>query len=189
MMVNNARAAMNFLMRGGSSVDPEKARRFWEAALPHLDEVYTLARYLLRDGGDAEDAAQECYLRALRYFDSYRGPAIKPWLFAILRNLCRGEFARRSGAPLNMGNDMDAEEDAAPLWQEEQASPETQIVHVTGTRIAEDLLGVSPNYASVLMVQWKLSPWLGFLQMAAVLAVWTHAIGAMGCSQKTLRTH
>jgi RNA polymerase sigma-70 factor, ECF subfamily len=59
------------LMRGnGSSVDPEKTRRFWEAALPHLDEVYTLARYLLRDGGDAEDAAQECYLRALRYFDS-----------------------------------------------------------------------------------------------------------------------
>jgi adenylate cyclase len=49
------------------------------------------------------------------------------------------------------------------------------ISHVTGTRIAEDLLGVSPNYASVLMVQWELSPWLGFLQMTAVLTVWTHA--------------
>jgi RNA polymerase sigma-70 factor, ECF subfamily len=113
----------------GSSVDPEKARRFWEAALPHLDEVYTLARYLLRDSTDAEDAAQECYLRALRYFDSYRGPTIKPWLFAILRNICRGEYARRSGAPLNMGDEIDADDDATPLWQEEQASQETQIVH------------------------------------------------------------
>jgi len=44
--------------------DPERARRFREAALPHLDDVYTLARYLLRDASDAEDAVQECYLRA-----------------------------------------------------------------------------------------------------------------------------
>ena len=69
--------------------DPEKARRFREAALPHLDDVYTLARYLLRDATDAEDAVQECYLRALKHFDGYRGPAMKPWLFAILRNVCR----------------------------------------------------------------------------------------------------
>ena len=35
--------------------DPERARRFREAALPHLDDVYTLARYLLRHQADAED--------------------------------------------------------------------------------------------------------------------------------------
>ena len=52
---------------------PGKARRFRDAALPHLDDVYTLARYLLRDSADAEDAAQECYLRDLRYFDTFRG--------------------------------------------------------------------------------------------------------------------
>jgi len=49
------------------------------------------------------------------------------------------------------------------------------ILHVSSTRIAEALLGVSPSYASVLIVQWKLSPWLGVLQMTAVLTVWTHA--------------
>ena len=48
--------------------DPEKARRFRELALPHLDDVYTLARYLLRDAADADDAVQECYLRALKHF-------------------------------------------------------------------------------------------------------------------------
>jgi RNA polymerase sigma-70 factor, ECF subfamily len=87
-----------------------------------------LARYLLRDSADAEDAAQECYLRALRHFDTYRGPAMKPWLFAILRNICRGEFSRRSGAPLNMGDEAEENEDAAPLWQEAQASPETEVL-------------------------------------------------------------
>jgi len=85
-------------MAGNGSDDPhDRARRFRDAALPHLNDVYTLARYLLRDAADAEDAVQECYLRALRYFDTFRGSAIKPWLFAILRNVCRGEFARRSG--------------------------------------------------------------------------------------------
>ena len=82
-----------------SNDDPDKARRFREAALPYLDDVYTLARYLLRDATDAEDAVQECYLRALKHFDSYRGPAMKPWLFAILRNVCRAEYARRATAP------------------------------------------------------------------------------------------
>jgi RNA polymerase sigma-70 factor (ECF subfamily) len=79
--------------------DPDRARRFRDAALPCLDDVYTLARYLLRDASDAEDAVQECYLRALKHFDSYRGPAMKPWLFAILRNVCHAEFARRAGSP------------------------------------------------------------------------------------------
>ena len=79
-----------------SKDDPARARRFREAALPLLDDAYTLARYLLRDPADAEDAVQECYLRALKHFDTYRGPAMKPWLFAILRNVCRAEYARRA---------------------------------------------------------------------------------------------
>ena len=112
----------------GSGDHHDNARRFHDAALPYLDDVYTLARYLLRDGANADDAVQECYLRALRYFDTYHGPAMKPWLFAILRNICRGEFSRRSGAPLNMGDEAEENEDAAPLWQEAQASPETEVL-------------------------------------------------------------
>src|SRR5216683_7007090 len=49
------------------------------------------------------------------------------------------------------------------------------MLHVTSTRIAEGLLGVSSHYSSVLIVQWQLSPWLGVLQVAAVLSVWIHA--------------
>src|SRR3978361_462327 len=111
-----------------SEENPEKARHFREVALPYLDDAYTLARYLLRDQTDAEDAVQECYLRAFKHFDSYRGPAMKPWLFAILRNVCRAEYARRAGAPTT---DIDALPDDAeqtPLWHEAQETPETQIL-------------------------------------------------------------
>lgn len=108
--------------------DPEKARRFRDAALPHLDDVYTLARYLLRDATEAEDAVQECFLRALRHFDSYRGPAIKPWLCAILRNVCRAEYARRANSPAAAIDELPDEAAQAPLWHEVQETPEAQMV-------------------------------------------------------------
>src|SRR5580693_10615945 len=98
--------------------DSGKARRFRDAALPYLDDAYTLARYLLRDANDAEDAVQECYLRALKHFDSYRGPAIKPWLFAILRNVCNAEFARRANAPTGAIDDAADHAGQTPLWHE-----------------------------------------------------------------------
>ena len=111
-----------------SNDDPGRAQRFRDAALPHLDDVYTLARYLLRDAADAEDAVQECYLRALKHFDSYRGPAIKPWLFAILRNVCRAEYARRANAPAAVLDDAPDNAEQTPLWHEAQETPETQMV-------------------------------------------------------------
>jgi RNA polymerase sigma-70 factor (ECF subfamily) len=108
--------------------DPERAQRFREAALPHLDDVYTLARYLLRDASDAEDAVQECYLRALKHFDTYRGPAMKPWLFAILRNVCRAEYARRASAPSAPIDDAGEGAEQTPLWHEEQQTPEAELL-------------------------------------------------------------
>jgi RNA polymerase sigma-70 factor (ECF subfamily) len=113
----------------GSNEDPDKARRFREAALPYLDDVYTLARYLLRDPADADDAVQDCYLRALKHFDSYRGPAMKPWLFAILRNVCRAEYARRATQPSALPEDApEGAAEQAPMWREEQQTPEAEMI-------------------------------------------------------------
>ena len=82
-------------MMVGGVVDAsdDKAERFKTLALPHLDDIYTLARYLLRSTSDADDAVQECYLRAFRHFDTFRGGPVKPWLFAILRNVCHAAYA------------------------------------------------------------------------------------------------
>jgi RNA polymerase sigma-70 factor (ECF subfamily) len=116
-------------MAGDANDEHDKARRFRDAALPYLDDVFTLARYLMRNPADADDAVQECYLRALRHFDSYRGPAMKPWLLAILRNVCNAEFARRGKQETPADLTDDGEADATPpIWQEPQASPETALL-------------------------------------------------------------
>src|SRR5271169_2931395 len=116
-------------MAGDANAEQDKARRFRDAALPHLDDVFALARYLMRNTADAEDAVQECYLRALRHFDSYRGPAMKPWLLTILRNVCNAEFSRRGKQeiPSDSFDDEPAAE-VLPMWQEPQASPETTLL-------------------------------------------------------------
>jgi RNA polymerase sigma-70 factor, ECF subfamily len=110
--------------------DRGKAERFRAAALPYLDDVYTLARYLLRNVADAEDAAQECYLRAFRHFETFRGGPIKPWLLAILRNVCRAEYARRGALAAMVADNLDeADDSAVGLWSEAQQSPETETLH------------------------------------------------------------
>ena len=154
----------------GSGDDDDKARGFRNAVLPHLDDVYTLARYLLRDNTDAEDAAQQCYLRALRHFDTFRGPEIKPWLFAILRNICRGEFARRSGAPLNMGGETEEDEDAAPLWQEAQASPETEILRARDAETIRHLVADLPDPFREAIVLREIND-LSYREIADVIGV------------------
>jgi len=115
-------------MAGDAYDEHDKARRFRDAALPYLDDLYTLARYFMRNAADAEDAVQECYLRALRHFDSYRGPAMKPWLLAILRNVCNAEFARRGKQETPADQTEEEEEATLPMWQEPQASPETALL-------------------------------------------------------------
>src|SRR5262245_66382770 len=106
--------------------DRGKAERFRAAALPYLDDVYTLARYLLRNTADAEDAAQECYLRAFRHFETFRGGPIKPCLLAILRVVCRAEYARRGALTAVLGYLDEAAETSGGLVRQAHGSPVTE---------------------------------------------------------------
>src|SRR5437870_1471477 len=142
-------------------------------ATPHCPistTFYTLAQYLLTDAADADDAVQECYLRGLRYFDTFRGTEIKPWLFAILRNICRGEFARRSRATLAMDDTTDDAEAAAPLWQEGQASPETQMLRQRDAETIRRLVAELPDSFREVIVLREIND-LSYREIADVVGV------------------
>lgn len=63
-----------------------KLSLFEKTMLPHLDAAYNLARWLTGNQDDAQDVVQEAYLRALRFFDGFRGGDGRAWLLAVVRN-------------------------------------------------------------------------------------------------------
>ncbi len=74
--------------------------------------VYGLVRRLLRDEGDARDATQETFVRAIAHLRSYdpRRP-FRVWIFAIAANHVRDLLRKRRQLPL----DADAEDRAPHL--------------------------------------------------------------------------
>jgi len=80
------------------NTDRRQRHRFEAVALPHLDAAYALARWMTRNDADAADVVQEAYLRAFRYFDSYRGGDAKSWLLKIVRRTCLTWFQRNRSA-------------------------------------------------------------------------------------------
>ncbi len=69
-------------------------------ALPHMEALFNLALNMTRNRKDAEDLVQEAYLRAYRFFGSYRKDThIKAWLFRILRNTFINRYRARKVRP------------------------------------------------------------------------------------------
>ena len=58
--------------------------------------VYRLALSILDDPAEADEAAQDSFVAALRALDTFRGEAaFTTWLYAITINVCRARLRRR----------------------------------------------------------------------------------------------
>jgi RNA polymerase sigma-70 factor (ECF subfamily) len=89
--------------------------RFEAVVLPHLDAAYTLARYLMRNAQDAEDVVQDACLRALKYFDGFRGEertSARAWLLTIVRNTANTWHKRHRADALTTEFDETAHSDS-----------------------------------------------------------------------------
>jgi RNA polymerase sigma-70 factor (ECF subfamily) len=166
----NALAVNTLAVRPTETTGEDSARlRRFRAALPHLDAVYTLARYLLRDPSDADDAVQECYLRALRHFDTLRCPDAKPWFLAILRNVCRVEYGRQSRVMLYDANaEPDQLEGAIPLWRETQDAPERQVLRKLDVEVIRGLVAGLPDVFREVIVLREIDD-LSYREIAAIV--------------------
>lgn len=60
--------------------------KFATVVVPHLAAAYSLARWLLGNGSDAEDVVQEAALRAFRSLDTFNDGSARAWVLAIVRN-------------------------------------------------------------------------------------------------------
>jgi RNA polymerase sigma-70 factor (ECF subfamily) len=62
-----------------------KRQEFEAAALPHLNDIYRTAAWLLADSAKADDVVQDVYLQAWKSFDRFEvGTNCRAWLYKIL---------------------------------------------------------------------------------------------------------
>ena len=100
----------------------ERAQAFLRLADHHLDAAYRLARAILRDSTDAQDATHDVFEQAWRKWSTLRDPSrFEPWFDRILVNTCRdrlrssrrqavdisAEVAIASGDPFAQAHDRD----------------------------------------------------------------------------------
>ena len=65
----------------------------------HEQRVMRVCRAVLRDHHDAQDAAQETWMRVFRHIERFRGDDLGAWLCTIARNEAYRLAVRRSKAP------------------------------------------------------------------------------------------
>lgn len=124
--------------------------------LPHLDAAYNLARWLLRDAYSAEDAVQDAYLRAWRYFASFRGGDARPWLLGIVRTQCFERLAQDGRGPRFVS--LDDEHAQAAFFAVHDLSPDSDPARAfdgkrTRERIDAALRSLAPPFREVIVLR------------------------------------
>ncbi|WP_329601725.1 RNA polymerase sigma factor [Paraburkholderia antibiotica] len=153
-----------------AAADAARSRRFQQLALPHLDAAYNLARWLCGNPNDAEDVVQEAFMRAFRFFDTFRGDSARPWLLAIVRRTWYTEWRRR--APSHDMLEFDETMDDATFdgWSAGGDDPQTLLIRDEDARQVHDALARLPvEYREVLILR-ELEE-MGYREIAVVADV------------------
>jgi RNA polymerase sigma-70 factor, ECF subfamily len=120
----------------------------------HQSAVYNLCYRMLGEAGEAEDAAQETFLRAYDQFGRY-DPArpLKTWLLAIAHHHCIDRLRQRRGPCLDVDNEALAESLAG---QRADDDPEVRALQNERNRgIQALLIRLAPeDRAMVVMRYW-----------------------------------
>jgi RNA polymerase sigma-70 factor (ECF subfamily) len=113
--------------------------------LRYQHRVIKLVARLLRDPSEAEDVAQEAFVKAYRALGSFRGDsAFYTWLYRIAVNTARNTMASRQRRPLDYeGNLSESEQSAVESRMRHMDTPEATVlsdeIHRTVNTAIEDL--------------------------------------------------
>jgi RNA polymerase sigma factor (sigma-70 family) len=134
-----------------------RAALFERLVLPHLDDAYNLARWLTRNGEDAEDLVQEAYLRGLRFFVAESCANPRAWILTIVRNtFYTWHAARRAHPEVQLGeasDDPDGDRELE-LWDPNQETPETALMRKSEDLAISRLMEALPaNFRETLVLR------------------------------------
>jgi RNA polymerase sigma-70 factor (ECF subfamily) len=135
-----------------SAPDSELARRaangdqaaFAEIVRLYQQAVYNVAYRMMGNAHDAEDAAQDAFIRAYQFFDRFDSDRpLAPWLKRITVNVCLNRLNARKPAS-SLDDDLPPPKDPHPGPEAQTADRQRE------ERIRNELSELPPNYRAVI---------------------------------------
>jgi RNA polymerase sigma-70 factor (ECF subfamily) len=156
----------------------EEARQGDRKAFGHLVEAYqgpvfNLAYRMLNNAGEAEEAAQEAFIRAYTRLGTYN-PAHKfsTWMLSITSNYCIDIIRKRRALLLSIDEPLPPH---PALMSERESGPEAQSVNSERQEMVQQMLAVLPEeYREAVVLRYWYD--LSYEEIAAMMDTTVSAI-------------
>jgi RNA polymerase sigma-70 factor (ECF subfamily) len=127
-----------------------------------MRSAYNLARWLVRNGQDAEDIVQEAFLKAFKALDQYRGGDARIWTLTIVRNTAMNFLRKRK-----TDNGVDLEQLQAA---DRSANPEQELLEENRReQVRRAIARLEPEFRETLVL--REIEGLSYKEIAAVLNI------------------
>ncbi len=145
---------------------------FGELVQRYERDVFNLAYRMLNERGEAEDAAQEAFLRAYANLDRYdQSRPFKTWLLSIASNHCIDRLRRRRLTWLSLDDTLPPH----PALTSDIPGPEEAALMNERNILVQDLLAeLSPDYRVVVVLRYWYD--LSYAEIADMLETTESAI-------------
>ena len=120
----------------------------------HQRRAYRVARNLVPTDEDAQDLAQEAFLRVFRSLERFDfGHDFTTWLYRIVTNLCI-DFLRKRRSSYSVSQGIDEDDGPMELEDENQAAPSDHAEAMETAAEVDAVLGtLAPHFQSVLTLR------------------------------------
>jgi len=138
-------------------------------------KLFRIARSILKDDGDAEDALQDAYLEAYRHIDEFRGASeLGTWLTRIVINQAlarlRKEKRRSSIVPFRSAAATDTDAPEAQVPDNRSESPSATVIRAETRRILERRIDELPSSFRAVFVMREVED-MGIDEIAECLSI------------------
>jgi RNA polymerase sigma-70 factor (ECF subfamily) len=129
-------------------------RAFDEVYRQYLPQVYNLCLRLCHSAEDAEDLAQETFIRIYRHLGGFDGRAsLKTWVYRVTVNLCSSRLSRRKLLTLPVRTSEDPEEEGVLLVDPERTPESLALARDAAERVEAALRLLQPNFRAAVILR------------------------------------
>ena len=135
--------------------DAGSTDRFVRLVIPHLDDAYTLARWITGNRIDAEDVVQEACLRAFRAISSGREFNARTWTLGAVRSAAFAWLRKYRPASLVPPDEFGpVEHERMRAWDCDGATPEAALIAKTdAARLEAAIVRLPAPFREVLALR------------------------------------